>query len=242
MIQTKPQSPALARALPFLVFIGLSLFQDSAGEAGRYWIYLAKAVVTAIIVFLVRGRIEELQVNFSFPAILVGIAVFGIWIGIDGYYPSTDEIYGGFICPLLQKLGWVKSCRGAAATPPWNPNVPFGSGSGLAIFFLAVRVTSASLLVPVIEEVFWRSLVYRFAANVPLTRETLGTFYRTAFIVTSVLFGIEHREWLAGILCGCIYQGLVIWKKRLGDAIVAHGITNLLLGIYVIWRGEWHFW
>jgi len=51
--------------------------------------------------------------------------------------------------------------------------------------------------------------------------------------VTSLLFGFEHREWLAGIFCGFAYQGLVCWKKRLGDAITAHAITNALLGYWV---------
>ncbi|MBO4545513.1 MAG: CPBP family intramembrane metalloprotease, partial [Verrucomicrobia bacterium] len=62
------------------------------------------------------------------------------------------------------------------------------------------------------------------------------------FVVVSVIFGLVHQEWLAGILCGLVYQGLVCYKGRLGDAITAHGITNLLLGIWVVWRGAWNFW
>jgi CAAX prenyl protease-like protein len=62
------------------------------------------------------------------------------------------------------------------------------------------------------------------------------------FVVTSLVFGLEHHEWLAGILCGFAYQGLVIWKGRLGDAVTAHGITNFLLGVWVLWRGAWQFW
>ena len=45
-----------------------------------------------------------------------------------------------------------------------------------------------------------------------------------------------------GILCGFAFQGLVCWKKRLGDAMTAHAITNGLLGLWVVWRGAWHFW
>jgi CAAX prenyl protease-like protein len=96
--------------------------------------------------------------------------------------------------------------------------------------------------VPIIEEVFWRSFVYRFVANLPFDCESLGRFVLRAFLLTSVFFGLEHREWLAGILCGFAYQGLVIRKRRLGDAIVAHAITNLLLGAWVVWRGAWRFW
>jgi hypothetical protein len=60
--------------------------------------------------------------------------------------------------------------------------------------------------------------------------------------VTSLLFGFAHYEWLPGVLCGAIYQGLVCRKGRLGDAITAHAITNFLLGIWVVTRGAWHFW
>jgi membrane protease YdiL (CAAX protease family) len=56
------------------------------------------------------------------------------------------------------------------------------------------------------------------------------------------MFGFGHHEWLAGILCGFAYQGLVCWKKRLGDAMTAHAITNFLLGVYVVWKGAWNFW
>jgi CAAX prenyl protease-like protein len=57
-----------------------------------------------------------------------------------------------------------------------------------------------------------------------------------------VIFGFEHTQWLAGILCGFAYQGLVCRKKRLGDALTAHAITNGLLGLWIIWKGAWQFW
>ena len=72
--------------------------------------------------------------------------------------------------------------------------------------------------------------------------DRLGSFAWQPFLLASVIFGLEHREWLAGILCGFAYQGLVCWKKRLGDAITAHSITNLLLGLWVVWQGAWQFW
>jgi len=63
-----------------------------------------------------------------------------------------------------------------------------------------------------------------------------------AFLGTSALFGLAHNEWLSGILCGLLYQWLVIRKNRLGDAITAHAITNFLLGSHVAIRGAWQFW
>jgi CAAX prenyl protease-like protein len=90
--------------------------------------------------------------------------------------------------------------------------------------------------------VFYRSFVYRYIAKPDFQTVPIGQFFWTPFIVTSVMFGFGHHEWLAGILCGFAYQGLVCWKKRLGDAIAAHAITNFLLGIWVVHRNAWHFW
>ena len=78
--------------------------------------------------------------------------------------------------------------------------------------------------------------------KVDFLRVPLGMFAWVPFLATSILFGLEHREWLAGILCGFAYQGLVCWKKRLGDAITAHAVTNFLLGAWVIGRGDWQYW
>jgi hypothetical protein len=70
----------------------------------------------------------------------------------------------------------------------------------------------------------------------------LGKFGREPFLITGVVFGLAHFEWLPGILCGFAYQGLVCRKKRLGDAMTAHAITNFLLGLWVVGRGAWLFW
>ena len=72
----------------------------------------------------------------------------------------------------------------------------------------------------------------------------LGTFAWRPFLVTSLIFALEHRpiDWLGGLFCGFAFQGLVCWKNRLGDAITAHAITNFLLGLWVVWKGAWQFW
>jgi CAAX prenyl protease-like protein len=224
------QSPALVRFLPFAVFIALTFLQDRFGEAGRYWIYFGKTLAGAAILVAVWRHIQELEWRFSWEAVVVGVAVFAIWVGLDGRYPPTQA--------LFEKLGISKPVTGT----PWNPNAAFGAGSGLAVFFIAVRILGSSLVVPPLEEVFFRSFVYRFIASKDFLSVPLNRFLPVPFLVTSLLFGFEHQEWLAGILCGFAYQGLVIWKGRLGDAITAHAITNFLLGLWVVWRGAWHFW
>ncbi len=212
-------SPALARALPFFIFAGLTSLQGVFGDESRYWIYLLKTCAGIGLLWWVRPWVSEMKWAFSWEAVAVGVGVFILWVGLDGFYP---------------KLG--------SAGAVWNPQAAFGDHSGLATLFIAVRILGATLVVPPLEEVFYRSLAYRWLQQADFLTIPLGKFLTKPFLITAILFGFSHYEWLAGILCGLLYQGLVCWKKRLGDAMTAHAITNCLLGIWVIWRGAWNFW
>jgi CAAX prenyl protease-like protein len=212
-------SPAAARVVPFAIFLVLTACQGQFGEASRYWFYLAKTFAGAWMIWSIRPLITEMRWAVSWEAVVVGVAVFVMWVGLNDYYP---------------KLG--------KAGPGWDPHVQFGAGSALAWLFIVGRMLGSTFVVPPLEEVFFRSFLYRYIIKVEFLSVPLGTFHWTAFLATSAIFGFEHHEWLAGILCGFAYQGLVCWKKRLGDAITAHAITNFLLGLWVIWKGAWGFW
>ena len=222
------RSPVTARVAPFVVFIVITFAQDWFGAAGRYWLYLAKTLAGAWMLWAVWPVVTEMRWKLSWQAVVVGVAVFAMWVGLDD---------------LLVKLGLSNSypklkLSGAA----WNPNDTFGAGSALAWFFIVVRIAGSSLVVPMLEEVFFRSFLYRYVTKVDFLTVSLGAFVLRSFLITSLIFGFEHREWLAGLLCGFAYQGLVCRMNRLGDAITAHAITNFLLGCWVVWRGAWQFW
>ncbi len=212
-------SPVLARVVPFAVFVGLTMLQGRFGEGSRYWFYLAKTVLGAGLLWVVWPAVAELRWRVSWEAVGVGIAVFVVWVGLDPWYP---------------KLG--------KAAPAWNPFAAFGDASGLGWLFILARLVGVVLVVPPLEEVFYRSFLYRYLRKADFGSLSLAAFHGPAFVATSVVFGLTHREWLAGILCGLAYQGLVCAKGRLGDAMVAHAITNLLLGLWVVVRGAWQFW
>jgi hypothetical protein len=221
-------TPVRARVAPFIVFVLLTFCQDWFGPAGRYFVYLLKTVVVAWMLWAVRAVVTEMRWRVSWEAVAVGAGVFVLWVGLD---------------PLFAKLGLADSYpKLKLSGPPWNPMREWGDGAGMAWFFIVVRVAGSSIIVPMLEEVFFRSFLYRFIANPDFEREPLGRFAWKPFLITSAIFALEHREWLAGLLCGFAYQWLVCRKQRLGDAITAHAITNLLLGLWVVWRGAWHFW
>jgi uncharacterized protein len=228
-------SPLGIRTVPFAVFLALTFCQGRLGEHSQYWVYLAKTVVGAAMIWVARPFIPEMRWKWSWQAWAVGVGVFVLWVGLDPYYPKLDA--------LLVRVGLSKAKSAAeAAAMAWTPQAHFGAGTAWAWLFIAVRIAGSSLVVPPLEEVFFRSFLYRYLAAADFQSVALGLFRWTPFLATSILFGLEHDQWLAGILCGLAYQGLVCLKGRLGDAMAAHAITNLLLGLWVVWRGAWHFW
>jgi CAAX prenyl protease-like protein len=184
--------------------------------------YLAKMLVGAWCIVEVRALVPEMRWNFSWEAVLGGILVFAVWVGLDPYYPKLE---------LLFKAG-----------NPWNPFKQFGDASGLGWFFVIVRTVGSALVVPPLEEIFYRSFLYRYFVRLEFTAMPFKQLHWLSLIVTSLIFGLSHYQWLAGFLCGLVYQGLTIRKNRLGDAITAHAITNFLLGCWIVWKGAWNFW
>lgn len=233
----------LARVAPFLIFVVLTACQGQFGESSRYWFYVAKTLVGAWLLCALWASIEELKWAWSWEAVVVGIVVFLLWVGLDGLYPTLSELAQNYLCPVLRKLGLDSWCpEPSDPHKPWNPHAQFGADSALAWLIIVVRIVGSTLVVPPLEELFYRSLLYRYVIRADFQSVPLGTFRWIAFLSTSAVFGLSHREWLAGILCGFAYQGLVCRKNRLGDALSAHAITNLLLGLWVVWKGAWQFW
>jgi CAAX prenyl protease-like protein len=215
-------SPVYARVAPFVIFLVLTFCQGQFGEESRYWFYFIKTFVGLWLIREMKPFVTEMRWAISWEAVVVGIAVCVMWVGIDGLYPKFSK-----------------------PEAPWNPHKQFGQDTTLAWMFILVRTFGSTFIVPPLEEVFYRSFLYRYFIRTNFQDVPLNRFHPTSFLVTSVLFGVLfHYEWLAGILCGFAYQWLLIRKNRLGDAITAHAITNFLLGVWIIWRdgNEWRFW
>ena len=224
------ESPILARVLPFVLFVLLTSGQGQFGPDSPYWVYLLKTLVGIWLIIEMRPFIAEMRWSFSIEAVVVGIAVFALWVGISGDWTTQTSLW--------VKLGMAHPPTTKA--PSWNPQASFGPA--LAWFFIAVRILGSTFVVPPIEEAFYRSFLYRYLASQNFLSVPLNKFLPIPFLATAAVFGISHNEWLAAILCGAAYQWLVIRKNRLGDAMTAHAITNFLLGVWVVWRHAWNFW
>jgi CAAX prenyl protease-like protein len=225
-------SPALPRVGPFIIFVLITAGQGKFGPSSAYWFYLAKTLAGAWLIYEMQPLVAEMRWAFSWEAVVVGAGVFLLWIGINGEWALQNSLW----------VKWGITHAPVQADSIWDPQIQFGGFSGIACFFLTVHIVGMTLVVPPLEEVFYRSFLYRYVANQNFLTMPLDKFLPWPFLVTVAVFGFSHNEWLAGILCGAAYQWLVIRKNRLGDAMTAHAITNFLLGGWVVWRGAWHFW
>lgn len=219
MLKSLGQNGLAVRVAPFALYLAVTALQGQFGESSRYIFYAVKTILAGALILACRSFIPEMRWAFSLPAVAAGVGVFVIWVGLDPFYP-----------PIGRK------------GPGWNPHAEFGQGSALAWGFIALRIVGSSWIVPMLEEVFYRSFMTRFwTKNDFLSLPLDHRDYRAAAIC-ALAFGFGHSEWLAGILCAAVYQWLVWRRGRLGEAMTAHAITNALLGLWIAWKGVWYFW
>jgi len=166
----------------------------------------------------------------------VGLLVFVVWVGLETAWvgrrwPALQRVYLGFtggICKL-----------GGASAPAGDMNwAPVACGWPL----ITVRLLGSALVIATIEEFFWRGFLYRFRWHGSFLETNLGAFSGTRFALVACLFGMEHGRWVAGIVAGAAYALLAIRTKDIWTAVVAHGVTNLALGLYVLATRSYQFW
>ncbi len=214
--QKIPMNAFFPYVLPFIVFAGFT-YLVPLFDLSRAVVYPAKTMSAMVLLIFFWPRIKhEIRPFLDLNAIMAGIVVFILWVGLEDFYPKIGTSLG--FNPFEQgqsTIGWV---------------------------LVGSRMFGAVLVVPVMEELFWRSFALRFLMETNFTRIALGSFTWFSFIFVSIAFGLEHHRWLPGILAGMIYALLLYQKKNLFSPILAHAVTNLLLGIYVIVNGDWGFW
>jgi CAAX prenyl protease-like protein len=214
------RSAFVARVAPFIIFVSLTALQGRFGPASYYWIYCAKTFVGLFLVWTMWPIVTEMRWAFSWEAVVIGVFVAAFWVGLDPFCPK-----------------WFK------VDHAYNPHTDLATNGSLALGYIMIRIAGSTLIVPLLEEVFFRSFLYRYIIKADFISIPLNHFNLRSFLITSILFGLEHgNQWIAGILCGFCYQWLVLRKNRLGDAMTAHAISNLLLGLYVAWKAQWQFW
>jgi uncharacterized protein len=177
--------------------------------------------IAAVSLPVLKGRLEK-----PFLSILIGIAVFVIWVAPDFLVPSWHHF-------ILFDNGIMG--HPAGNTPPASKSDPI---------FLAFRIAISVIAVPILEELFWRGWMIRWVIN-PHQFESLplGAYTPVAFWAVALLFASEHGSfWDVGLAAGIIYNWWIMRTRSLWDCILAHAVTNGMLAAYVIGAGQWQYW
>lgn len=216
--------PAAAYVGPFVVFMALLAVLPAAPIPERARLIVWLLVPAAAVLWMSRG-VLEFRPSQPVLSVLLGVAVCALWVAPDQLFPGWRQhwLFTNSI------TGSVKSSLGADAL-----------ADPLA---LTLRSLRAILLVPVIEELFWRGWLMRWFAKNDFERVPLGTFERSAFLWVAVLFALEHGPfWDVGLATGLIYNWWMVRTKRLSDLILCHAVTNGCLCGFVLATGQWGYW
>jgi CAAX prenyl protease-like protein len=119
---------------------------------------------------------------------------------------------------------------------------PLAEDGSIDLVHAFARLAGFALVVPVMEELFWRSLVLRWIERHDFQSVAPREVGWRAFAITTALFALEHERWLAGALAGATYNWLYMRSGNLRVSIVAHMVTNGILGLWVLQTGNWEFW
>lgn len=223
-----------AHILPFGAWIVLMHFLDVPALPAAWAYAIRSALCLGLLLYLRPWRWYSRPVWRHFPlAMLVGVGVFVAWVGLE--HPAAARL--GPIQELYLKWGVrpLGALRPALGALPYSPDV---CGWPLAI----VRILGSGLVIAVIEEFFWRGFLYRWISGSDFVAMDPGKWSALSFWGVALIFGVEHMEWLAGIVAGVAYGWLYLRTRDIWSAVFAHVLTNLLLGAYVIATGAYQFW
>jgi uncharacterized protein len=217
--------PAFPYVFPFAFFFVLLLSADHLHTLLGQWEYPFRVTALAAVLWIFSRDVIDLRIRRVLGSLLIGIAVFAIWVAPDLLIPGYRQ-HWLFQNPLM---GTLKS------SIPEDIRQNF-----LVLLFRTVR---AVILVPIIEELFWRAWLLRWLVSPNFESVPLGTYAPSAMWISAILFASEHGPyWEVGLIAGLMYNYWMVKTKSLGDCIFAHAVTNGVLSLFVIATGRWEYW
>lgn len=223
--------PVWPYILPLGGFLALTALEGQlptgpGGAPSPVWypiMYAVKLSVVAVLLWICRGIFRDLSPRptrgGAALSIGIGLAVIVVWVGINGHYPA------------IPGLGGARTAFDPFTLPPTARAA-----------FLVIRMTGLVLVVPLIEELFYRSFLMRWIIDPNVSRVPIGQVTPVALAVTSVVFALSHPEWLPALLTGLAWGWLVGRSKSVSACVLSHATANLALGVYVLVTHDWTFW
>ena len=214
-LSEKDREEAVRQMAPLAVLMLTGMIGGLFSD-GFNWLYPLSTLVGCVLLYLYRERLGTLMRRRLRPrALMTGVGVFVVWIVLIPPDPAASAAFSESLARMAPPLmaGWI-----------------------------AMRLVGASVIVPVFEELAFRGglmQLVRGSTQSILGRAHAGTL---ALLVSTVAFALLHGHLLAAGVAGLAYGLLVLREARLGDAIVAHAVTNFLISIHVLAFGSWSYW
>ena len=213
---------AVERTVPFALYIAFLAAGPLASGFDTRWLYPVQVGVVALALAYFWRHYQELSAGLRSLAgghwalaFAVGFVVFILWVKLDAGWMTLGDAGKGF-----------------DPRDDGRVNVP------LAL----LRIAGAALVVPVMEELFWRSFVMRWIDKPAFLQLSPASVSFKALALSSIVFGLEHHLWFAGVIAGFAYGWLYRVSSNLWVPVIAHAVTNGLLGAWVLYTQNWQFW
>ncbi len=215
--------------IPFVLYL---LFSQVASYYNELYplLYIATVVmVSGAAIYLLSGRYLLQPHKNIVPGIIFGLVGIVLWILLSKSH--LDEIVIS-VLPV-----WLQPDQRLA----FNPFEDIASPLLVWLFILA-RSLGLVLLVPVVEELFWRGFLLRWVISADWQDQPIGVFTLRSFVWIVLLFTLAHPEWFAAAAYCILINLLLYWKKDLWLCIVAHATTNLTMVAYILMTDSWELW
>ncbi len=243
----------LAHVIPFAIWLTMMVWFDDPA-----WSYNARTIGGLILLAVFRPWrwYPRLQLRNIPAAFGVGVLIFIVWIGFESpwmiqHAPGISEWYDRLFVDLMKPFKTrelfdigngvmapyevIEAGEPHAGLHAYNPQVT-------GWFNFCIHMFGTSVVIAIIEEYFYRGFLYRWMQGSPFFRIDAGNLHWPMLLLISVFFSVSHFEWGAAIICGICYGLLYIKTRDIWAAIIAHGTTNFLLGLYVIKYNAYQFW
>lgn len=208
-------NPTAPYLMPFLAILASGMFTRAA-SADFDWLYAARLVAALAALWWYREPLLKLDWRFGWAGVLAGAAVFAVWLGLDQWLALP-----------------------AAAMP-----AALGSaGDGLRWAWISTRALAAITTVPIAEELVFRGYAMRRWSGAEFDALPLRSSTLAGVAGSSVVFGMLHGDrWIAGILAGFAFAWVARSRDRIGEAVAAHAVANVLLAVWVLYFNQWQYW
>lgn len=212
--EQRTPNPVAAFLLPLLAILAAGMVA-SAISAGFESFYGLRLLACVAVLLVYRRCYAALAWQGSWRGVAGGVAVFVMW---------------------MVAAHWL-------APPAQMPETLAQMSPATRGLWIAIRVAAAAITVPMAEELAFRGFLMRRFTGTDFTAIRLQEVTPLALLLSSVLFGITHGSfWAPGIAAGLVYGALVRRTGSIGEAVLAHGVTNALLAVAVLGFDQWQLW